>query len=880
MKEIKIIRIGVFLLLFFSCSFVGSNDFFYQTNGKDQSNIGLIKEEKEMEREPLLLDSNVYDHYANGEIVNRGSSTNPLPRVSSTSSHPITKDEFQLINLEEFVILPIPVEPVCMPVLYQDAGLSFQGWHLFTDAMQIYSDYYHGYIADIASGDVDGDGYDEVIIANSVGSWGNIIVYDDANSSYAKIIDFTVQNPAGHYNSITTGDVDGDGCDEIIYTRYIPGFTIPEGIQCSVALWVYEVVPTWKCLTSYNFYVKIGYWDAHDIIEFYSNNGFMMEPEVACGDFDGDGCDEIACAFSFRNDDPNYEDFWILDDYLHQFQKIWWGNVIEKVTGDIDLAAGDFDGDGVDEIAYAGCPWNGEQLEGQLAIINNIGIMNYEIIRLPKVDAPGGVWVHRFPVACGDIDGDGRDEIGVVRAYRENYPGDLFLYEYSPTTGNYVLIGKKEKDFMDFGLSMGDVDCDGLAEIVCAGRFYMGVLDDAQHSFNVLMQNLAYGGLVACGDFDGDGMRLKYTGESWTNTAPPGVITVIAAPPLYAGIDQNYLSSYTAFGQETSIGTGLSSEIGTSVSTTFSFEYAFDFDYIEFFKFSWSRTMGKEFARTNTVTKTVTKTVSYATGWTDDAVIYHSTNYNSYKYQIIHHPYNSSYVGRYMTIDVPDSPTIVACTVKYFDSKFEPTIGSETFNHTAGRPWTYLSRNESARIAPVCWSSGEQLVGQGSGFTTVTIEVAKETSSAMKRTVFSGYAWGIAICGAGFTKSSSIFESNLYEISIGETAVYQGCIGFIGDNKTWEKLNYTYNLLVYYLDHPSGCTYQVINYYVEGAVPYNLVGVFFYDNWQLLTYVGSGIAGLAIVSTITIVVVKRRKQKPVTSKKTKKTTSSKKNKKK
>jgi len=428
---------------------------------------------------------------------------------------------------------------------------------------------------------------------------------------------------------------------------------------------------------------------------------------------------------------------------------------------------------------------------------------------------------------------------------------------------------------MDFGLSMGDVDCDGLAEIVCAGRFYMGVLDDAQHSFNVLLQNLAYGGLVACGDFDGDGMRLKYTGESWTKTAPPGVITVIAAPPLYTGIDQNYLSSYTAFGQETSIGTGSSSEIGTSISTTFSFEYEFDCDFVEIFKFSWSRTMGKEFTRTNTITKTVTRTVSYATGWTDDAVIYHSTKYNSYKYQIIYHPFNSSLIGGYMTIDVPDPPTIIACTVKYFNSKFELNIGSETFNHTAGRPWTYLSKNESARIAPICWSSGEQLVGQGSGFTAVTIEVAKEASSAMKRTKFSGYAYGFSTAGAGFTKSSSIFESNTYEISVGESAVYQGCIGFIGDNKTWEKLNYTYNLLVYYLDHPSGCTYQVINYYVEGAVPYNLVEVFFQDNWQLLTYVGSGIAGLAIISTITIVVVKRRKQKPVTSKKTKKETSSK-----
>lgn len=877
MKENKIIMVGIFFLLFFSSSFVGLNDFFYQTSGKDKASFGLLKEEKVLENEPLPLECTVYDYYANGEIVNRGSSSNPLPRITSKSSHPITKNEFQLINLDEFVILPIPVEPAILPVLYQDSGLNFDGWHIYPESVSIYSELTKGFTSDLALGDVDGDGYDELNIATDS---NNILIYDDAQHAYLEIGNHLVSESITYYSmykAITTGDVDGDGLDEIIYVRLVGMIYVPgQGYQFSVLLWVYDVFPVWNriCYTT----VVTDYHTESDIFNgYYYAYNFMMEPEVTSGDFDGDGLDEIAFAYSFK-ETSGTKDLWVLDDYKHNFNRICNYDVFnEGDTGDIDLSSGDFDGDGVDEIAYAGCPWNGEQLEGQLAIIDEISLIP-KIEKLLKIEAPGGVWVNRLPVACGDVDGDGRDEIGVVRSYRENYPGDFFLYEYLPATGKYALKTKKEKDFMDFGLAMGDVDCDGMAEMVFAGRFYMGVLDDATHNYAQMMSNLAYGGLVACGDADGDGLRLRYTGESWQNTAPPGMITVMAAPPLYESIDQNYLSSYTAFGQVTSSGTEISWEIGTSVSTTISYEQTLDWGIFEVLKFSWSHTIGKELARTDTITKTLIKTVNYATGWSDDAVIYHSTDYSSYKYQIIHHPFDSSVIGRNITIDVPNPPTIIPVTLSYFDSKYNYTIGSETFNHTAGQPWTYLTRNESAVVAPVRWASGEEIVGQGSGFSRVAIEVAEETSSEMKTSEFSDYSWGVAVCGAGFSKSSSIFSSKAFEITVGKATVYEGCVGFIANNKTWEKLKYTFNMIVYYQDHPDGSTYQVINYYVEGAIPIDLkkkVGFFFQENWPWVAGIGGGLIGLTTVTFSVIAAVKHGKQKPTTSKKNKKIASSK-----
>lgn len=437
--------------------------------------------------------------------------------------------------------------------------------------------------------------------------------------------------------------------------------------------------------------------------------------------------------------------------------------------------------------------------------------------------------------------------------------------EYLPETDDYGVLDVLTGDYIDWTLAMGDVDCDGVAEVISAGRTYLTVFDYNKTSshFNSTVVNSTVGaGHIACGDVDGDGMRLKYTGDSWTNTAPPGIIATMAAPPLYEGIQQNHVSSYTAFGTETSTGIGVSSELGTSASSTFSFEYTVDLDFIELFRFSYSRTMGKEFARTSTVTKTLIKTTSFATGSTDDAIIYHSTDYTSYKYQIIYHPFNPTIVGHNMTIDIPDAPSIIPWTIDNFNSYYGLTVGAETFQHNPGEPWTYLSKNESTSIAPVQWSSGEQIVGQGSGFTTVTIEVETIVGSEMETTISSDYGIGASICGAGYDRYSGIFETHAYQIFTGESTIYEGCVGYIQDNTTWAEYSYLYNMPVYYIENPNGQNYQVINYYVEGATPLTTgdkVSEYLRNNWPWIVGTGVGVVAIAGGSTVTAIMLKRKK---------------------
>lgn len=907
--------VSLILSLFCSSLCMSVGKCFTMNNKVESSSTGFVSDKKV--EEPIILDGTITDHYANGEVVNKGSSTNPLPTESSTNSHPLTKNDSLLIKLEE--IAALPNEPD-QGWVYDDVGTNFSAVNGLFSEHQLYDNLwgdhirihnspplnlgFGGYTSDIATGDVDGDGLDEVIVATDD---DYLEIYDDANHNYAnRSIQFeNLPEPAVNDNwgydpsawkidflkTIAVGDVDGDGIDEIAIARSflsgrivwqnIMGISFPYEFDISLTIyfWVFDVVE-WAFIGS-----RIEVITAK--ISFYDST-LSMEPEVALGDVDGDGLDEIIIGYCFGGPlTSKVSDIHIFDDFNHGFARIWDDilefdcqfskNEFSGILQEIDIVCGDFDGDKKDEIAFAATPYNGEMCEADLLIIDDsvMGIVGqYGEVAEFRIGYPNFIWQQRLPIACGDIDGDGRDEIGLVRrSMTSSLTKGLYIYEFSQ--GNYVLRNISVWDFLGCIFTMGDVDCDGLAELAFSGRYGNYVVDDANAGFTLIMNktdgNL---GLLACGDFDGDGMRLKYTGETWTSTAPPGVIVALAAPPVYTDIIQNYDWSWSAFGKSTSISTTNTTEIGTTVSSTISFKQSFSY-FVEFFSFSWSRTFGREFALTNTKMKTAVQEISYSSGCWIDSVIYHLTDYQCYEYEVTHHPFNTTIIGQNITIDIPYTPTVLKTTTDYFDSHYNQTLRLETFNHTIGRPWTYLARNETSSIASECLTSGEPIsVGQGTGNNVVTIEIGELSEYGITETTFSDYSIGAAVCGFGYSASRGTSESKCYEISIGTTCIYEGSVGDIRNEATFEELQYSFGIFIYYVTHSDGFTYQVINYYVEGAKPYFLSGakLFFANNWKWLTGVGSGVLGLAIIIPTSVALVKRGKLKPKTKKRTTKGT--------
>ncbi|HUU76698.1 MAG TPA: VCBS repeat-containing protein, partial [candidate division Zixibacteria bacterium] len=395
----KVVIFGLLLNLFCSSLCMSSGKSIIVSNKETTTSTEYLSDK--VVEEPLILDGTITDYYANGKAVNRGSSTNPLPSEISTNSHPLTKDESLLIKLEE--IAALPNEPD-QGWIYDDIGENFSAVNDLFSEHQLYDNLFGhrfsildlgcgGFTSDIATGDVDGDGLDEVIVATDD---DYLEIYDDANNSYSKrsiqienlpeLVNYYGYDPStwkiDFLKTIAVGDVDGDGIDEIAIARsFLSGIRLVgfppiyydfDDAWITIYFWVFDVVE-WDFIGS-----------GIEVItaRYCISSALSMEPEVALGDVDGDGLDEIIIGYCFgRTLATKVSDIHIFDDFNHSFARIWDDilefdcqypkNEFSGILQEIDIVCGDFDGDKKDEIAFAASPYDGYRCEADLLIIDD-----------------------------------------------------------------------------------------------------------------------------------------------------------------------------------------------------------------------------------------------------------------------------------------------------------------------------------------------------------------------------------------------------------------------------------------------------------------------------------------------------------------------------
>ena len=284
--------------------------------------------------------------------------------------------------------------------------------------------------ANVACGDVDGDGIAEIVTGPGPGpAFGPQVRVFEANGTPVIGAGFSTYGTDNYGVNVACGDIDGDGVDEIV-TGAGPGAIFGPHVRA------FELSG-----------------DQVPGVSFFAYGTHKYGINVACGDVDGDGIDEIITGAGPGAVFGPHVRAWDCDGGVTAIGGISFLAYGTNKFG-VNVSAGDIDGDGYAEIVTGPGPgsmfgphvrgWNYDNSE--LTAIPGFSFMAFE-----------GT-LYGAQVACGDLDADEVSEFAVgvgadpegdslVRLYKSDdllFEDVVSLHPFASTHGAKVAIGESE----------------------------------------------------------------------------------------------------------------------------------------------------------------------------------------------------------------------------------------------------------------------------------------------------------------------------------------------------------------------------------------------------------------------------------------------------
>jgi len=310
--------------------------------------------------------------------------------------------------------------------------------------------------ARVALGDIDGDSKDEIIIGlgpdrdpSIPGGSFQILDHDYSHLAWGRIT-WSGYNETNGEGYPACGDIDGDGVDEIFMGLGNGGLGQVEIFDFQGGSVVHK---DW---------VKVD-WPEY--------NQLLGQTRPAVGDIDNDGKDEIIIGLGSDGSDPEMPAglFLLLDD---NYSYLAWGEIdwpaYNEINGESFPSTGNLNGNGKEMIVMGlgvGGEGRVETFQFQDGIVSH---SNWITVDWENYNSTVG---ETRPV-CGDIDGDGKDEI-IVGLGSNNDDPEIPGGRFPIIDDDYTLLTWSEIDWSDYNTgngesypASGDTDADGKDEIV------------------------------------------------------------------------------------------------------------------------------------------------------------------------------------------------------------------------------------------------------------------------------------------------------------------------------------------------------------------------------------------------------------------------------
>jgi hypothetical protein len=362
----------------------------------------------------------------------------------------------------------------------------------------------------VAVGDVDKDGKAEIVTGGHCypdPTVAQLCIWNGATLTLETVKTWS-WGDSTFINSVAIGDVDGDGWTEIVTGGYYDDGTRRVAQLC---VW------SWNNVVLMLDKVQTWFWTGNTAIN-----------SIAIGDVDGDGNLEIVTGGYYDDGSRNVAQLCVWNwnggaMILENVRTWYWGHN----TAVSAVAVGDVDGDGGMEIVTGGGYWDGENpAESQLCVWSGASLAFEKVKTFHWGYSDNGIWC----IAIGNVDNDASMEIVTGSSYWDGPSYGLLCVWSGLTLGleSYTTWGTSVHIY---GVSLGDVDGDGKAEIVTGGTVYNGsymvfqlcVWSTVWGTYSMVLENnqtwlwgnSASVNSVAIGDVDGGGLKEIITGGEY-----------------------------------------------------------------------------------------------------------------------------------------------------------------------------------------------------------------------------------------------------------------------------------------------------------------------------------------------------------------------------